>query len=245
MIVRYITITLILVLFSIGLQAQVSGFLGKRLMIKTDAVSWALGDPQASIEYTLNRKLTLELSASSITKFGSTDYRISRQGRRDILASSLYSDLSDLFQEQAYGNMKAIDLKAKYFFAGAMIAPYGFYFSGSVGYGIAEFDFYRMEFEEIGNSESFPVPYRYTIKNLSYPFLGAGMGAQYVIKKVVVIDLGVHYEVRRAFYPNFEGYIPDRPEFGGNLFYDGWYSSGDRLDISGMSGYVRLGIFIL
>ncbi|MFK7969962.1 MAG: hypothetical protein AB8F95_06320 [Bacteroidia bacterium] len=236
-------------------HGQVSGFLGKRLMLKTDAVLWSLDrDINISAELVVNRGMTLELGyrkfAHSFDNF--QNIKVSNLGWGTWHHyTRLYPDLAFLYINET-GKIHSHDftLRGKLFAIGAMQAPYGAYIFASVGVGQGGLSGARIDrvYEE-GNG-IYANPYRYKIKNLTQILGGTGFGFQYVIKKKVVLDAGFSFDFRYFVMPlEYKLLLPYTiSDVASHIDFTeshGWAVKFDGVEsVYGLSGFLKLGVFI-
>jgi hypothetical protein len=253
-------------LFIIALNAlifnaftQTSGFMGKRLMLKTDAIIWAFDqEPNFELEYVANRRITLALQYKTINETISNDFIVTPTdpitgfdlGR--IWASDYYSEIADEINEG--GRFSGYELLAslKIFYKGAAPAPIGLYnrftygtaftdVSGIVGEGFG-FENFVPVFQPNGIAE---IPVRYSIANVPHTMFGYGIGHQSVHKERFILDFGFIIQHRILHFGEYFA-LGQRLKFDleDNIFPLYFSDAGFSSDVTEYHMYLKLGILL-
>lgn len=178
--------------------AQTTGYLGRKLLVKTDAVN-GLNKPFKSLE--LEWVLTRRFSLSAVAEL--IDYRVGRYGYKIPTGTLRPRDANDKIREITLltsGTTKgnSVALSARFYFDRIMPAPVGYYSDCAIGFGKATFtDFsFSYKYRKVGYGSPLLHLERQPVSGLSgsanfitieFP----SFGRQWIIKRLLVLDARV------------------------------------------------------
>lgn len=194
-----LSVLLPLLLVSSLAFSQVSGYKGKKFILKTDLTTPILKDDgfDVELEFAFAWNMSISVGYNSFDKeFGETnsyDYGSEFTGEGSIQSQNVYLQIRS------------------YLFNSAYIAPRGTYayaqvfqgFGKATGMGIlgrVEAEFYQGQFKDIIGE--------YNLDNVKFAGLEIGFGNQSIIKNILVIDYyaGINYSLTTAGDEHNESY---------------------------------------
>ncbi len=247
---RKIFITVLLFFFSVQVNAQVPGYMGKKLSVGYDFHFYLGGvsnkprkydsqffSKQADFflnkfheihfDYVLTKSYSLGLS-----------YQFFKTGQRYFEGSS-NNYFTDNYEATNYLNITGytIQVSNKFFFfnGGTGLAPIGNYGQLSIGFITAQTRA-KIKGEYFDNSETVQFSKYVTFHNMTIPIISGGFGNQSIILERIILDLGLDF----SFVPSsLEGLIFN------NNYYDNYTTKLPELKLAENEIQLRLQTFYL
>lgn len=217
---RRILIFCMLLFLCGGLEAQVSGYQGKRFILSTDLMS-PLTDRSFSVhgEVALFRNISFNV-----------DYR--RSNKTVDPYQTIATD------ELAEGAIKSevLHLGMRYYTSNVFPAPYGFYVYSDIGYGVADIE---GQWHGVGFQSG--KLYDFKVKNTRVLVLEPGFGYQWIKFSRLVIDVGIGWNITSVLVGrNFHLTEPYQVDHGPNL----GSLRHDKIGGRGFSAHSRIGVLL-
>jgi len=199
-----------IVLFGYSVTAQNTGFLGKRVLLKTDAINGLqIGFNNLDVEVTVGRRFSVIASFRHI-------YFEDYFGGYELLTGEFQEDPSNR-NWKVYNEYRTLkngvtqgfmgSLSGRFYFNKIVPAPLGFYTEFGIGYGVASYTDYTISFRYKNTDPLEPFNYsRGDIKGLSGEssmiyFEIPSVGYQFALLKFLTFDVKC----------SFQGYYCDLP----------------------------------
>jgi len=246
---RLYIITISIILFEFSGFSQNTGFLGKRVIVKTDIVNGLqLGFSNIDIEATVSRRMSVNASFRYINYkdlFGG--YQV-KTGEFQQDPTNRNWKVFDEFRTLSDGTTQGwiVSIGTRYYFNNIVPAPLGLYTEINLGYGQLEFSDYSVSFRYVNVDPFEPFTYsRPDIKNLSgtsttFHFEFPSIGYQKALLKFITFDVKMSFQGYYCDLPaNLSDAMPDNVYIRPNLV---GFSSGNLA--MGLALYGKLGILL-
>lgn len=241
-----------------GLQSysQISGYAGKRYLLKTDIGAWAWHqEPNVELEYVANRRMTLNANYRMYNRTFDQDYRTQRLNNNGTFQNGMFSTLFPDIQEDILAGGKLtgneLTIRLKIFYKAGSPAPIGLYselFGGlalMTAKGIANDDGITYPYDLDTEPLLSYLPVKYTMKGLAQYNFGLGMGHQSIHYQRFVLDFGMVFRMRLQNFSRFDdlGFL-QYMAMRGDFFYGVFNGPTYFYETIEFIPYLKLGVLL-
>ena len=197
---KKIVFALLLTAFGLQAKSQNTGYLGKHVILKTDAINGIRpGFNNIDLEIVVSRELAITGSARNLS-FSTLSYSNKKDDKRVETSSDFYDQYYkylSIIPGNTTGQM--VSIGAKYYLNKILPAPLGFYVASSIGYGSGESYFnaltvYKPVYSKPGPVKPADTNYEIREKFQFYNITLPAVGYQTVLFKRLTLDGQVSVE---------------------------------------------------
>jgi len=227
---RQLLFIIVLLLISSQAKSQLTGYQGKRFLVKADLVDLALNDGFGlSAEFAFARRMSLSLNANKRSLFF-----------EDLTDPPSFSDGDD-DKDELIVNSKSYGLGIRWYKSQAFTAPKGVYSYINVNVGQTDVELYYIKFN-YGSSGPRSSRSKDEIEDLIYASLELGIGNQTIVANRIVLDISIGYNTASFIAGDYNGEIlyNSRSRIDRNL----WGFEIDEERYIGFSGHLSIGFLL-